>query len=65
MGGPSPDEDARGGRRADLWTDRHHDSAPVPWTLKDWGREVVMTGFHVVQLDADGRITRLTGFVDT
>lgn len=44
--------------------DRHHDSAHFPWAAEDAAGTAVMTGFDVVQLDADGRITRLTGFFD-
>ena len=43
---------------------RHHDSAFFPWAIRDAGGATVMTGFDVVQLDEDGRITRLTGFFD-
>ena len=43
---------------------RHHDSAHFPWALVDAGGATVMTGFDVVQLDEQGRITRLTGFFD-
>lgn len=44
---------------------RHHDSAHFPWAMLTAEGEVVMTGFDVVQLDDQGRITRLTGFFDT
>lgn len=43
---------------------RHHDSAHFPWAIRDAGGATVMTGFDVVQLDDEGRITRLTGFFD-
>ncbi len=43
---------------------RHHDSAHFPWAITDASGARVMTGFDVVQLDAQGRITRLTGFFD-
>ena len=43
---------------------RHHDSAHFPWALRDAAGATVMTGFDVVQLDDEGRITRLTGFFD-
>ena len=45
-------------------TVRHHDSAHFPWAITGLDGAVVMTGFDVVQLDDDGRITRLTGFFD-
>jgi 3-oxoacyl-ACP reductase-like protein len=41
---------------------RHHDSAYFPWAVQDVAGETVMTGFDVVQLDEQDRITRLTGF---
>ena len=44
---------------------RHHDSAFFRWTMTDAAGATVLTGFDVVQLDADGRIARLTGFFDT
>ena len=44
---------------------RHHDSAFFRWTMSDVAGATVLTGFDVVQLDADGRIARLTGFFDT
>ena len=44
---------------------RHHDSAFFRWTMTDAGGATVMTGFDVVQLAADGRIARLTGFFDS
>ncbi len=44
---------------------RHHDSAHFPWAMRDASGEHVMSGFDVVQLDGNGRITRLTGFFDT
>lgn len=43
---------------------RHHDSAHFPWAMLDADGGTVMTGFDVVQLDGEGRITRLTGFFD-
>ena len=43
---------------------RHHDSAHFPWALVGADGATVMTGFDVVQLDDDDRITRLTGFFD-
>ena len=44
---------------------RHHDSAFFRWTMTDASGATVLTGFDVVQLDAEGRIARLTGFFDT
>ena len=43
---------------------RHHDSAHFRWAIMDASGTQVLTGFDVVQLDGDGRITRLTGFFD-
>ena len=43
---------------------RHHDSAFFRWTMTDRDGGTVITGWDVVQLDADGRIARLTGFFD-
>ena len=44
---------------------RHHDSAFFRWAIVDDKDGTVLTGFDVVQLDASGRIARLTGFFDT
>ena len=44
---------------------RHHDSAFFRWTMTDASGATALTGFDVVQLDADGRIARLHGFFDT
>jgi hypothetical protein len=44
---------------------RHHDSAFFRWAIVDAEGSTVLTGFDVVQLDAAGRIARLTGFFDT
>lgn len=44
---------------------RHHDSAFFRWALTDASGATVMTGFDVVQFDAEGRIGRLTGFFDS
>ena len=44
---------------------RHHDSAFFRWTMTDVAGAPVLSGFDVVQLDAEGRIARLTGFFDT
>jgi hypothetical protein len=43
---------------------RHHDSAFFRWSMTDASGATVLTGWDVVQLDAAGRITRLTGFFD-
>jgi hypothetical protein len=55
------------GARIDVTSEpvRHHDSAFFRWTLTDTSGATVMTGFDVVQLDAEGRIARLTGFFDS
>lgn len=44
---------------------RHHDNAHFPWAITDATGAQVLTGFDVVQLDEQGRITRLTGFFDS
>ena len=44
---------------------RHHDSAFFRWAMTDASGATALTGFDVVQLDADGRIARLHGFFDT
>ena len=46
-------------------TARHHDSAHFRWRIVDVTGQQVLTGFDVVQLDAEDRITRLTGSFDT
>lgn len=43
---------------------RHHDSAHFPWAFTDAASTQVLTGFDVVQLDDEGRITRLAGLFD-
>ena len=54
------------GGRVEVTTEavRHHDSAHFRWAITDAAGEQVLTGFDVVQLDEQGRITRLTGFFD-
>ena len=54
------------GGRVDVTTEavRHHDSAHFRWVITDAAGAQVLTGFDVVQLDEQGRITRLTGFFD-
>ena len=44
---------------------RHHDAAFFRWSMADAAGTTVLTGFDVVQLADDGRISRLTGFFDT
>jgi len=44
---------------------RHHDSAHFPWRMTGPDGALLVSGFHVVQLDDPGRITRLTGFFDS
>jgi len=55
------------GGRVEVTTEatRHHDSAHFHWEMTDADGARVLTGFDVVQLDPDGRITRLTGFFDS
>ena len=43
---------------------RHHDSAFFRWTMVDASGSPALTGWDVVQLDDEGRISRLTGFFD-
>ena len=43
---------------------RHHDSAFFRWTMVDASGSPALTGWDVVQLDEQGRISRLTGFFD-
>ena len=59
-------QDALGGGRVEVTAEatRHHDSAHFPWAITAPDGSTVMTGFDVVQLDDQGRITRLTGFFD-
>lgn len=54
------------GGRVDVTSEatRHHDSAHFRWAITDAAGAQVLSGFDVVQLDDDGRITRLTGFFD-
>lgn len=54
------------GGRVDVTSEavRHHDSAHFTWAITDAAGNTVLTGFDVVQLDEQGRITRLTGFFD-
>jgi hypothetical protein len=44
--------------------DRHHDSVFFRWSMTDADGATTLTGFDVVQLDDEGRISRLTGFFD-
>ena len=59
-------QESLGGGRIDVTAEavRHHDSAHFPWAISDATGATVLTGFDVVQLDEQGRITRLTGFFD-
>lgn len=55
------------GGRVDVISEavRHHDSAHFRWAITNATGVEVLTGCDVVQLDEQGRITRLTGFFDT
>ena len=59
-------QESLGGGRVEVTAEavRHHDSAHFPWAVLSGEGDVVLTGFDVVQLDDQGRITRLTGFFD-
>lgn len=60
-------QQAMAGGRVEITTEatRHHDSAHFHWQMKDAHGGLVLSGFDVVQLDAEGRISRLTGFFDS
>jgi hypothetical protein len=44
--------------------DAHHDKARFGWSLGLPGAEPPVIGFDVAELDADGRIRRVFGFID-
>ena len=44
--------------------DGHHDQVRFTWHLGPAGGEPVVVGFDVAQLDADGRIHQVLGFLD-
>jgi hypothetical protein len=44
--------------------DAHHEQARFGWRLGQPGAEPLVVGFDVVQLDADGRIGQVLGFLD-
>jgi hypothetical protein len=44
--------------------DGHHDQARFTWNLGPAGEEPPVVGFDVAELDADGRIQRVLGFID-
>jgi hypothetical protein len=44
--------------------DGHHDQARFTWNLGRPGEEPPVVGFDVAELDADGRIQRVLGFID-
>ena len=44
--------------------DAHHDQARFTWGLGAPGAEAAVVGFDVAELDADGRIRRVFGFLD-
>ncbi len=44
--------------------DGHHDQARFRWSLGPEGEEPPVLGFDVVELDAEGRIKTVRGFLD-
>jgi hypothetical protein len=44
--------------------DAHHDQGRFTWHLGPAGGEALVIGFDVAELDADGRITQVLGFLD-
>ena len=44
--------------------DAHHDQARFGWALGVPGEEAVVVGFDVIEVDADGRIATVLGFLD-
>ncbi|MBU2665850.1 nuclear transport factor 2 family protein [Actinoplanes bogorensis] len=44
--------------------DGHHDQVRFTWTLAAAGAEPLVVGFDVAELDADGRIRSVLGFLD-
>jgi SnoaL-like protein len=44
--------------------DAHHEQARFTWNLGVPGEEPPVIGFDVAELDADGRIRRVLGFID-
>jgi len=44
--------------------DAHHDIARFRWHLGPDGGEPIVVGFDVIEVDGDGRIARVAGFLD-
>lgn len=44
--------------------DGHHDQARFTWSLGSAGAEPLVVGFDVIECGADGRITKVLGFLD-
>ncbi|CUU59885.1 SnoaL-like domain-containing protein [Parafrankia irregularis] len=44
--------------------DGHHDQARFTWGLGPAGAEPLVVGFDVIERGADGRITKVLGFLD-
>ncbi|MEV4639481.1 nuclear transport factor 2 family protein [Actinoplanes sp. NPDC049548] len=44
--------------------DAHHDQGRFTWHLGPDGADPIVVGFDVVELDADGRIRTVLGFLD-
>lgn len=44
--------------------DAHHDQGRFTWHLGPAGGEALVVGFDVAELDADGRIAQVLGFLD-
>ena len=50
--------------RGDSGVDAHHDQGRFTWHLGPAGGEALVIGFDVAELDADGRIAQVLGFLD-
>ncbi|WP_406284192.1 nuclear transport factor 2 family protein [Embleya sp. NBC_00896] len=44
--------------------DGHHDLARFTWNLGPVGEEAIVVGFDVIHVAEDGRIARVSGFLD-
>jgi len=44
--------------------DAHHDQGRFTWSMARPGEEPPVVGFDVAELDADGKIQRVLGFID-
>jgi hypothetical protein len=50
--------------RGDAAVDAHHDQGRFTWHLGPAGGEALVVGFDVAEMDAEGRISRVSGFLD-